>query len=456
MALKLFLTALFVLLNAFFVAAEFSLVKIRPSHVQALAAQGNLRAKRVEAMMADLDLYLSACQLGITVASLVLGYLAEPAFADLILHLATSMGFVVADTGLVHIVAFGLALTVVTILHMVLGEQAPKIWAIQTAESTGLLLSGPLRAFTIVLKPLIRSVNAMSNGLLRLLGLKAGHGEHETDVRELKGIIGAAASAGNISARQRTFAENILDLIKLEVRHVMLPRTEVEYLETRVPVAENLERIGALGHSRLPLTREGLDDVVGMVLSRDVLRKMLSGEEVDLEELARPPLYVPDTQPLSRFISESQQTGQQAAFVRDEHGTTVGMVFLEDALEEIVGPMPDEHDELVPDAAVQDGGSVEMAGSVPLPKAGGLLGADLGDEHDTVGGLLVSLLGRLPRKGDRVVVAGYEARILQVGKRRSITRARFVSLAGDDEADTAAEDDVRSDAHPGQPTPTEE
>lgn len=442
MALKLSLTALFVLLNAFFVAAEFSLVKIRPSHVQALAAQGNLRAKRVEAMMADLDLYLSACQLGITVASLVLGYLAEPAFADLILNIAASMGLTISDTGAVHIVAFGLALTIVTILHMVLGEQAPKIWAIQTAESTGLLLSGPLRVFTIVLRPLIRAVNAMSNGLLRLLGLEAGHGEHETDVRELKGIIGAAASAGNISARQRTFAENILDLIKLEVRHVMLPRTEVQHLETRASLEENLERIASLGHSRLPLVRDSLDDVVGMVLVRDVLRKMLTGEELDLEELARPPLYVPDTQPLSRFIAESQQTGQQAAFVRDEHGTTVGMVFLEDALEEIVGPLPDEHDEIMPDASAQPGSSVEMAGAVPLPKAGALLGTDLGDEHDTVGGLLTSLLGRLPRKGDRVVVGGYEARILQVGKRRSVARVRFV---------TRVEDSSDEDGHAPEP-----
>jgi CBS domain containing-hemolysin-like protein len=446
MILKLSLTALFVLLNAFFVAAEFSLVKMRLSHVQVLAAQGNVRAKRVASMMADLDLYLSACQLGITVASLVLGYLAEPAFADLILGIAARLGMTIGDSGAVHIVAFGLALTVVTVLHMVLGEQAPKIWAIQTAERTGLLLSGPLRAFTIVLRPLILGVNAMSNGLLRILGLPAGHGEHDTDVRELKGIIGAAASAGNISARQRTFAENILDLIKLEVRHVMLPRTEIEYLETRNSLAENLAKISDLGHSRWPLTQDGLDDVVGVVLVRDVLRKMLTGEAVDLEALARPPLFVPDTQPLSRFIAESQQTGQQAAFVRDEHGTTVGMVFLEDALEEIVGPLPDEHDEIVPDASVQAGNAFEMEGSVSLPKAGGILGTDLGDEHDTVGGLVVSLLGRLPRKGDKVVVQGYDAHILQTGKRRSITQIRFVPRKPAEDADVEDPDDPAADA----------
>ncbi len=449
MGLKLFLTALFVVFNAFFVAAEFSLVKIRISRVQTLAAQGNLRAKRVVAMMADLDLYLSACQLGITVASLVLGYLAEPAFADLIVTIAAKLGLTVADTGIVHIVAFGLALTIVTVLHMVLGEQAPKIWAIQTAENTALLLSGPLRVFTVVLSPLIRGVNAMSNGLLQLLGLEAGHGEHDTDVRELKGIIGAAASAGNISARQRMFAENILDLIKLEVRHVMLPRTEVRYLEVSDAVHSSVERIGALGHSRWPLTRGGLDDVIGIVLARDLLRTMVSGAEVDLETIAREPLYVPDTQPLSRFIAESQQTGHQSAFVQDEHGTIVGMVFLEDALEEIVGPLADEHDEIPPDASVRVGRALVMDGSVSLPEAGSVLGVELGDEHDTVGGLLVSLLGRLPRKGDQVVVEGFDAKILQIGKRRSIARVKFVSRGqpAEGEPDTDEDsDDAPADA----------
>ncbi len=435
MGLKLTLTGLFVLLNGFFVAAEFSLVKMRPSRVETLAAQGNLRAKRVAAMMPDLDLYLSACQLGITVASLVLGYLAEPAFADLILALAAELGLSVADTGVVHIIAFGLALTIVTVLHMVLGEQAPKIWAIQTAENTGLLLSGPLRVFTILLSPLIRGVNTMSNGLLRLLGLQEGHGEHDTDVRELKGIIGAAASAGNISPRQRMFAENILDLIKLEVRHVMLPRTEVLYLDVRDPVAKCVERIGALGHSRWPLTRGGLDDVIGIVLARDLLRTMVAGAEVDLGSIAREPLYVPDTQPLSRFIAESQQTGHQSAFVQDEHGTIVGMVFLEDALEEIVGPLADEHDEIPPDSSVPVGRPLEMEGSVSLPEAGSVLGLDLGDEHDTVGGLLVSLLGRLPRKGDKVELEGYDAKILQIGKRRSVARVLFVNRTQDADGD---------------------
>ena len=429
MTTKLLLTAFFVFLNGFFVATEFSLVKVRPSRVQALAAEGDKRAKRLAKMMEELDLYLSGCQLGITIASLVLGYLAEPAFAELMEMGLAGLGVPVEETPGLHIAAFGLALTLVTVLHMVLGEQAPKIWAIQTAERTALLFSGPLWLFTWLLRPLIHAVNMMSNGLLRLLGIEGGHAEHDHDVREIKGIIGAAASAGNISARQRVFAENILDLVELEVRHIMLPRPEVAYLDVNAPLEESLERIRALGHSRWPLCRGGLDDVLGVVLVRDLLDSLLAKREIDLEAIARRPLYVPDTQPLPRFIMESQQTGHHAALALDEHGTMVGMAFLEDALEEIVGPLPDEHDSFDEEEAIGPDGTLELEGSLALPEAGALLRLELDEGHDTIGGLLIGRLGRLPRKGDKVKIEGYEAEILRVGKRRSVSRVRFVKLA---------------------------
>ena len=313
---------------------------------------------------------------------------------------------------------------------MVLGEQAPKIWAIQTAERSSLTLSAPLYAFTFVLRPLIHVVNAMSNGLLRTIGIKGGHAEHDHDVVELKGIIGAAASAGNISARQRVFAENILDLVGLEVRHVMLPRPEVAYLDVSAPIEQSLARIRSAGHSRWPLCRGGLDEVIGVVLVRDLLDVLLAKRTVDLQAIARAPLYVPDTQPLPRFILESQQTGHHAALVLDEHGTMVGMAFLEDALEEIVGPLPDEHDRRVEEEAEREEGALEMDGSLALPEAGDLLGIPLDEGHDTIGGLLIAHLGRLPRKGDKVHLDGYLAEILLVGKRRSIARVRFTKSSG--------------------------
>lgn len=424
MLAKLIWTAVFVFLNGIFVAAEFALVKTRAARMQVLADQGDARAKRLLGMIEELDLYLSACQLGITIASLVLGYLAEPAFAAIIELAAESMGLA-TDTSTLHVVSFGLALTIVTLLHMVLGEQWPKIWAINTAERTSLRLSLPLKIFTMIFKPLIVVVNVLSNSLLRLSGVSGGHGEHDADVRELKGIIGAAASAGNISARQRIFAENILDLVDLEVRHLMLPRPEVAFLDLSAPLQDNLERVRALGHSRWPLCHKSLDEVVGIVLARDVLDTLLGGGEVELEAIARAPLFVPDTQPLSRFIVESQQTGHQGAIVQDEHGTTVGMVFLEDALEEIVGPLHDERDELQEPIVQRDDGVIEMEGSLDLPAASNLLGVELDDTHDTIGGHIIAALGRLPRKGDRLVVGAYDAEVLRVGRLRSVARVRF-------------------------------
>ncbi|PRQ07193.1 hemolysin family protein [Enhygromyxa salina] len=425
MLAKLILTAVFVFLNGIFVAAEFALVKTRPTRLQALAEQGDARAKRLLGMIEQLDLYLSACQLGITIASLVLGYLAEPAFAALIELGAASLGFDTHASTTLHVVSFGLALTIVTLLHMILGEQWPKIWAIHTAERTSLRLSLPLKLFTMIFKPLIVVVNVVSNGLLRLVGVSAGHGEHDADVRELKGIIGAAASAGNISARQRMFAENILDLVELEIRHVMVPRTQVAFLDLAATTEDNLERVRSLGHSRWPLCNKDLDEVVGILLTRDLLDTVLGGGEVQLDAIARAPLFVPDTQPLSRFIVESQQTGHQGAIVLDEHGTMVGMVFLEDALEEIVGPLHDERDEVKAAFEQRDDGVIEMDGALDLPAASSLLGVEIVDTHDTVGGYIIAALGRLPRKGDTLVVGAYDAEVVRVGRRRSIARVCF-------------------------------
>lgn len=436
---KLILTAVFVFLNGFFVAAEFALVKTRPSKINALAAKGDRRAIRVKKSIDKLDLYLSGCQLGITIASLVLGYLAEPAFAALIEQAAIGMGLATeaelsgGGNPLIHYTAFGLALTIVTILHMVLGEQAPKIWAIHKAEKAALVFSLPLAIFVTVLQPIIAVVNAMSNALLRLFGVEGTHGEHSTDVRELKGIIAAAASAGNISGKQRVLAENILNLVDLEVRHVMVPRVDINHLDIAAGTEANLKRIAKLGHSRWALCDGDLDSVIGMVLVRDLFERVLTDTaNLNLRDFAREALFVPDTQPLSRFISESQKTGNQGALVLDEHGTVIGMIFLEDALEEIVGPLHDERDPAMNPVVESDDGAIEMAGSVDLPEAAELLHIDPDDSDDTIGGLLIAKLGRIPRQGDELEVGRYTAKILSIRGRR-IDRIRFEERVADDD-----------------------
>ncbi len=425
-AWRLGVTMLFVLVNGFFVAAEFALVKLRMSRIEAAVAEGHGGARAVRDIMGRLDLYLSACQMGITLCSLVLGWLAEPAVATLILYVAEAAGMQVADSAWVHGVALALALTIVTILHMTIGEQAPKIWAIQRAESTAMATSRPLKAFTALFRPLIVLVNAISNAMLRAGGVEP-HGELDGvhDVSELRSVIAASASAGHLTPRQRKLAENILGLVDHEVRHVLVPRVDVVSLDLESSPADNLARLGTCGHSRLPLVRHSLDQVVGVLHARDVLGKLIDGGDVDLEALARPALVVPDTQPLGEFVARAQATGNHCMVVVDEHGTATGLVFLEDALESIVGPIRDELDSPVsPDAVEVEPGVFEVSGHLALPAAATLLDTDISGEEDTIGGHLVARLGHLPAEGDVVELPGLEATVLSMGA-RLIERIRF-------------------------------
>ena len=419
-------TAVFVVLNGFFVAAEFGLVKVRPVRIEALARTGDRRAVIVQRMLSRLDLYLSACQLGITIASLVLGWLAEPAVAQLLIELAGLAGWEVQEGATLHWIAIALALAIITILHMTVGEQAPKVWAIQRAESISLLVAYPLYAFATGLRPLISFINALSNGLLRVVGLTTSD-EHEgsASVDELRSILASSARAGHITARQRSIGDNVLALIRLEVRHIMLPRVDVAFLSMANAMEENLRILRETGHSRYPLGDPDLDHIRGVVHARTVLAELLQGKELRLDALALPMPTVPDTQPLSRFIVELQRSQTHAAAVVDEHGTIIGLAFLEDALEEIVGPIYDEFDEQSSEMLEISPGVFELAGNVPLPEAADFLRVSLDEaEADTIAGYVISHLARMPKRGDTVQVGDYQATVLHVIRHR-ILRLRF-------------------------------
>lgn len=422
---RLAATLFFVLLNGFFVAAEFAFVKVRGSRVETLASKGSGRAKMAQAILGRLDLYLSSCQFGITVSSLILGWLAEPAVAELLMAGARALGWSVGESPLVHAVSLALALTVVTTLHMTLGEQAPKIWAIQRPEYTSLAVAYPLRIFTVVFGPLIRVINLISNWMLKLVGISlAGHDEASFSSEELRAILQASAQAGEITARQRQFANNILGFINLQVRHVLVPRVEVVWLSDRQPVVENLRIIRETSHTRFPLCEDDLDTVIGIVHVKDVMAALSERRDVDLSALARQPLYVPDTQALGRMIVEMQAAKAKSAIVLDDHGTAIGMAFLEDALEEIVGPIQDEFDDEEAPISHDVENVLELLGSLPLPEATELLGLEEDGGDDTIGGHVVSLLGRLPQTGDQLTIGGYLVTVTEVSNRR-VLRLRF-------------------------------
>jgi CBS domain containing-hemolysin-like protein len=435
---RLVATAFFIGANGFFVAAEFALVKVRGTRLNVLAERGSRRAKLAQHIQRNLGHYLSACQLGITVASLILGWLAEPAIADLLLaSLATTGIDVSGNHPLVHGVAIAIALTVITFLHMTFGEQAPKIWAINRAEFMSLQVAYPLQAFATALRPFIWIIDRASNWMVRLAGIAPGNfdeGSHSID--ELMGIVASSARAGHISHRQRELAENIFGIIGLEVRHILVPRVDVDYLSLQNPLEDNLKTLRESGHSRFPLCQIGLDSVIGIVHAKDVMAALVQGVQPDLRKVARRVVFVPNTQPLSAFIVRMQQTHSHCCVVVDEHGTAVGLAFLEDAIEEIVGPIRDEFDEEVPSVKRLNDGSVEVPGSLALPEAADELDLpDLNEEaEDTIGGHVVAVLGRLPRKGDQLKIGPYRVTVADVSRRR-ISLLRF-SL-GSTEAETA-------------------
>lgn len=422
-------TLFFVALNGFFVATEFALVKVRSSRIDDLAQRGDPKAESVQHILANLDRYLSACQLGITLASLILGALGEPAVSVVILAMAAQMGIDISEASWVPLVSIGIAFMLITLLHMTIGEQAPKMWALQRAEATSIHTARTLRLFTWVFRPFIGIVNSVSNLLLRMAGLAAVD-EHAAShsAEEIRSILSLSARAGHITDRAYEITENLFRMRDLEVRHIMVPRVDIEFLSLGASTEENLAQIRASGHSRLPICERGLDSIIGFVHAKDVLDAALREQLVDFASIAREALFVPDTMSVSGFLVAVQESKLHCAVVVDEHGTAIGIAFREDALEEIVGPLGDEFDEEQQDIIELEDGVFEALGSVPLPEICARLDIALPDdereEEETIGGQVVARLGRLAHKGDQVRVGNYLVTVLELGRRR-IRRLRL-------------------------------
>lgn len=419
-AWRLGVTMLFVLANGFFVAAEFALVKVRGTRLDALIEAGNRKAGVARHILDRLDHYLSACQFGITLASLILGWLAEPAIAQLLITGVGALGFAVSpDSALTHAVSLTLALSIVTVLHMTVGEQAPKIWAIRRPEQMVLLIAYPLRLFATLFRPIIWFINALSNALLRAGGLTASHSDESHDLAEIKEILAVSAAAGQLSHRQVEFASNVLKLVDIETRHILVPRVDIEFLSQRRTVEENLRVIREAGHSRYPLCEFDLESVQGIVHARDLIAALLDGAVPDLAKIARKPLFVTEGGKLSRLIRRMQSERRHCAVVLDEYGSTIGMAFLEDALEHVVGTIGDEFDQNVPMIAEDGDGILTVPGGMSLPEAANHLQmGDCDSSADTIGGFIVERLGRLPAEGDETTVAGYAVTVEKIERNR--------------------------------------
>jgi len=428
-AWRLGATLLLVVLNGFFVAAEFALVTVRRARVKELAEEGRFTARMTKHVLDHLDHYLSACQLGITLASLVLGALGEPAIATLLTSLFDVMNFTVdANSPWLRGTSLVIAFTSITILHMTLGEQAPKMWALQHAQPAALAVALPLRGFTLLFWPFITFVNAVSNSMLRAVGIDPKVAHETVPTRgELQRALDLSTEAGHIPEQGRALVDNVLRAIDMQVRHIVVPRINVAILSLKASAEANWSLMRKSGHSRYPLCENELDSIVGFVHTRDIFaRGATTLTNAELRALARPALLVPDTWPLGELIAKLQTSRSHVAVVIDEFGAAVGLAFLEDALEEIVGPIADEFDDALDPFVELETGDFEVNGSMPLPAAVDRFGLAVTDASgSTLGGYVTSLLGRLPKKGDEVRIGHYDVRVLSLVRGRAVNRLRL-------------------------------
>ncbi|HEY0170730.1 MAG TPA: hemolysin family protein [Pyrinomonadaceae bacterium] len=446
MLTALYLVAIIVLVfaNGFFVAAEFALVGVRRSRIETLAESGDGRALRLITVLDNLNAYLSASQLGITLASLGLGWLGEPTVAHLLEGPLKDAGL--SETW-IHVISFFIAFAVVTALHIVLGEQAPKLFGLQRAESVALSTALPMQLFYRVFSLPIRALDSASAAVVRPLGIRAdaSHASTYTEA-ELRHVIDMSRQGGHIEAEEQRLIHGVFEFADAEVREAMVPRTNVTGISAGADFAEARAAFREHGYSRLPVYRERLDDVVGVLFRRDI-EDFLDGTrhaaDFDAAALAHPPLFMPATAKLGSALKQMRDSRTHLAFVIDEHGGLEGIVTLEDLLEEIVGEIDDEYDEEAKSQIVaQPDGTYLLDGMLAVRDANRHFPAlDLPEDghYTTLAGFLLARAGRLLKAGDTVEHEGATFRVERVERRR----LRWVRLTPAP-ADAATEAEARS------------
>jgi CBS domain containing-hemolysin-like protein len=410
---------LLVAANGFFVAAEFSLVRARESRIEQMRDEGSRRAPLVLAQIDRIDEYLSACQLGITMASLGIGFLGEPAIASLLED--------ILGDSISHSVSLAISLTiaylVTTALHITLGEQVPKIYAIVHAERTALRVARPLQWFSVGLSPLIWALNTASNAILRLVGVDPrAEFEEVSSADDLKLIIARSTRGGKLDPGEAGMLSGVFHLHEQEARQVMTPIPAVVTVDVSDSVETALRRAVDSGHTRMVVTEDGnTDRIKGVVHVNSLARRLMTdGPEASIVDSVKDALIVPETKPLDDLLADLQRERASMAVVIDEYGRTAGIVTIEDIIEEVVGEIADETDPAVAGIRRLANGDWWVRGHVPITDL-----ADYGlalpvdsEAYNSVGGYVFGELGRLPKRGDMVQVNGYSLRVESVRENR--------------------------------------
>lgn len=396
--LMLILAFVFVLLNAFFVLSEFAIVKIRKSKLEELSKDGVKNAKMAYEITNSLDSYLSATQLGITISSLALGWIGEPAVAMLIEKPMNSI--FEANVTVIHSISFIISFTFITLLHVVLGELVPKSVAIATPEKSVLFVAKPLHAFWVIFKPFIAVFDFLAGGILKLIGIRpAGENEIAHSEEEIKIIVAESLKGGVLDSIETQIIKNAVDFSDTVAKEIMTPRKQMICLNAQKSYDENYKKVIESKYTRFPYIDGSKDSVLGMIHIRDILQ---SGNK-DFNKIVRRILIVPENSSIASILSMMNKERISAALVIDEYGGTSGLITMEDIIEEVLGDINDEHDESeVKFKSIKDG-IYELVGTYEIEDFEEITGVDFDDdiEEITIGGYVFNLIGRLPKAGDK-------------------------------------------------------
>ncbi len=399
--MDLFLIFVLVFLNGFFVAAEFAMVKARGSKIDSLAQEGHKRAKVASHLVGHLDAYLSACQLGITLTSLGLGWIGEPAIARM---LEPMFAAVHLNENLVHPLSFIIGFSFITVLHIVLGELMPKSVAIRKAEAVTLLTAAPMIFFRKVMNPFIWLLNGTAGLLLKPFGIDVKEDTSTAHTEEeIRILVQESHKSGLIDNTELTLMDNIFEFSETNAREIMIPRTEMSCLYGNLSFQENRAIALREMHTRYPVCEKDKDNIIGFVHIKDLL-KVPDNAVIDIRDLLRPMTTVPESMPISALLKLMQKKKTQIAILIDEYGGTSGLVTLEDIMEEIVGEIQDEFDEERPDVEQRDDNTYSINGMMLIEEVNSFFGLDLPtDDYDTIGGWIYSQIENPPKKNQFVI-----------------------------------------------------
>lgn len=421
---KLLLALFLVLLNGFFVAAEFSIVKVRYSQIQLKAADGHSMAKQAEHIIKHLDEYLSATQLGITLASLALGWVGESAMHHMIEKIFVYFNFAIDQTT-VTTISLVLSFLVITVMHIVFGELIPKSIAIRKSEPTTMAIAVPLRVFYTVFKPFIWSMNLMSNAFLRLIKIHPASEQEIHSTEELQLLVKQSADSGEIEEENYEIIKNAFDFTDHSAKQIMVPRQNISSVDIEEPVEEIINKIMDGGYSRLPVYKDSIDNVVGVLYAKEIIREYVRRKgnltHEDLKNLMREAFFVVGSKKISDLLKVFQQKKQHLAVVIDEFGGTEGIITLEDILEELVGEIQDEEDdeEKIVDKVGENVFWVQA--TQPLDEINEYLPKDFplseDNEYNTLAGFILHELEEIPEENQEFNINDYHFKILKMNNK---------------------------------------